>query len=93
MADGRKCSLSTKSGLVRLGRHEDNDLQLLEASVHRHHAIIHRTADGTYFITDLSGSNGNGVTVNGVRHAQVELQTGDRIELGSECIKFDCAPA
>jgi hypothetical protein len=89
MADGRKFDLPSKSGLVRLGRHEDNDIQLTEASVHRHHAIVHRTAEGTYMITDLSGGTGNGVAVNGERVAQGQLEHGAVVDLGAARLTFE----
>jgi hypothetical protein len=92
LADGRRIDLPSKTGLVRLGRHQDNDIQLVETSVHRHHAIIHRTADGEYVVTDLSGATGNGVTVNGARLSQAPLKSGDTFELGAARLQFESAP-
>ncbi len=79
-------------GLVRIGRHEDNDIRLPHSSVHRHHAIIHRTPDAAFIIMDLSGPTGNGVVVNGERCNEVRLAPGDRIELGTVSLRFESAP-
>jgi FHA domain len=84
--------LPKASGLIRLGRHEDNDIQLREASVHRHHAIIHRTAAAEFVITDLSGVGGNGVMINGERVAQAQLLNGDVIDLGASRMTFESEP-
>jgi hypothetical protein len=90
--DGRQFDLPAGSGLVRIGRHEDNDLQLIDASVHRHHAIVHGTADARFMITDLSGAHGNGVLINGERLTQAQLRPGDHIVLGGAALTFESAP-
>ena len=56
--------------MIRIGRHPDNEIWLTDTSVHRYHAVIHRTEDADFFITDLSGQEGNGMRVNGTRRAQ-----------------------
>ena len=89
---GARVPLPKSSGLIRIGRHEDNDIQLTETSVHRHHAIIHRTAAAEFVITDLGGTSGNGVIVNGERVAQAQLLSGDIIELGSARLNFESTP-
>ena len=89
---GARVPLPKSSGLIRIGRHEDNDIQLTETSVHRHHAIIHRTAAAEFVITDLGGASGNGVIVNGERVAQAQLLSGDVIELGSARLNFESIP-
>jgi hypothetical protein len=89
--DGHKHALPSKTGLVRIGRHEDNDILLTETSVHRHHAIVHRTTDGAYTITDLSGASGNGVAVNGQRVAQAQLEHGTVVDLGAARLTFESA--
>ena len=77
---------------VRIGRHEDNDIRLTDSSVHRYHAVIERTPEEAFVITDLSGKDGNGVRVNGARTAQARLADGDVIELGRMKLKFESAP-
>ena len=71
-----------------IGRESDNDICLRDRSVHRYHALIHRSPDAEYFITDLSGDGGNGVWVNGVKQRAVELCSGDLIQLGSADVRF-----
>ncbi len=62
-----------------IGRGEDCDLVLLDRQVSRHHARIHRTAEG-YVIEDLSSKNHthlNGVSIE----SKVVLQDGDEIQV------------
>lgn len=77
---------------IRIGRHEDNDIRLADSSVHRYHAVIQRTAEEGFVITDVSGKEGNGVRINGARTAQAQLADGDVIELGRVKLKFENAP-
>ncbi len=63
-----------------------------DVSVHRHHALIHRTPEAEYVIVDLSGRAGNGVLVNGERLAETRLLHGDQIMLGEVLINFECTP-
>jgi hypothetical protein len=78
---------------IRIGRHEDNDIRLTDSSVHRYHAVIERTPEEEFIITDLSGDAGNGVRVNGERTARARLADGDVIELGRAKLRFENAPA
>ena len=78
--------------MIRIGRHPDNEVWLTDTSVHRYHAVIHRTQDADFFITDLSGQEGNGIRINGTRRAQSQLINGDVIELGKARITFATAP-
>jgi len=78
--------------VIRIGRHEDNDIRLTDRSVHRHHAVIERTSDEAFVITDVSGKDGNGVRINGARAARARLADGDVIELGRARLRFENAP-
>jgi hypothetical protein len=78
--------------IMRIGRHQDNDIRLPDTSVHRYHAVIQRTAGETFVITDVSGEKGNGLRVNGMRMAQAQLVDGDLIELGRARLRFESAP-
>ncbi len=90
--DGRSpAALPSGPTLVRIGRHEDNDIRLAHASVHRHHALIHRTSEDEYVIVDLSGREGNGVLVNGQRMPEARLAAGDEIVLGTVSLRFEQA--
>jgi pSer/pThr/pTyr-binding forkhead associated (FHA) protein len=60
--------------------------------VHRYHAVIERTPEEAFVITDVSGKEGNGVRVNGERTAKARLADGDVIELGRAKLKFEDAP-
>jgi hypothetical protein len=84
--------LPRTQGLVRIGRHEDNDIRLPYSTVHRHHALIHRTPAAEFVITDLSGREGNGVVINGEKRAEARLAPGDMIVLGDARLRFDSAP-
>jgi FHA domain len=79
--------------VIRIGRHADNDIRLADSSVHRYHAVIQRTAEEAFVITDVSGKKGNGVRVNGQRLERTHLSDGDVIELGRAKLKFESAPA
>jgi pSer/pThr/pTyr-binding forkhead associated (FHA) protein len=78
--------------MVRIGREADNDICLSTKTVHRYHAVIRRTTDGEVLITDLSGAEGNGVRINGVRAAEARLKKGDVIEIGEVKMRFDARP-
>ena len=87
----RRSPLPDRAMLVRIGRHEDNEISIPDTSVHRHHAIIQRTVDADYVITDLSGHEGNGVLINGERHDAARLFDGDVIQLGEARMRFESA--
>ena len=75
--------------MLSFGREDDNDVRLEHATVHRHHAVLHRTPEAHFIIRDLSGPRGNGVKVNGQRVSQRSLEDGDRIEIGAVQIRFE----
>lgn len=79
---------SLAGSMIRIGRHEDNDIQLASQTVHRFHAVLHVTPREQYVLTDLSGPEGNGVLVNDSRVEQAELAAGDVIELGETKLRF-----
>lgn len=72
---------------VSIGRHSDNDLQLTNDSVHRHHAHFHISPDGVPTIHDLDTENG--VLVNGSLVEKMELKAGDIIELGEVRLRYN----
>jgi pSer/pThr/pTyr-binding forkhead associated (FHA) protein len=91
--EGRRGATIALAGqVIRIGRSEDNDIRLPDWSVHRHHAVIERTAGEVFVITDVSGKDGSGVRVNGARTAQARLADGDVIELGKARLRFENAP-
>ncbi|MEC9465136.1 MAG: FHA domain-containing protein [Myxococcota bacterium] len=74
----------TKVEMV-LGRTDDNDIPLPHRSVSRHHARI-AVEDGRYLVIDQTSANGT--LVNGEEYAQVEVKSGDLIELGHVKLRF-----
>ena len=91
MEGGQRTAMPLSGPLIRIGRHKDNDLRLADSSVHRYHALIQRTLEADFVITDLSGENGNGVHVNGERTDRARLNDGDVIQLGRAKLKFESA--
>jgi len=78
--DGLAAGPVTLKDVLTIGRAEDNDLELLDPKVSRHHARI--TRQGTeYVVTDLGSANGtlvDGVPLTGPH----TLQHGERITIG-----------
>lgn len=74
--------------MVRIGRDDDNELQLPIGTVHRRHAVIVHTDDAEFLIKDLSSADGNGVVVNGKRVGEARLRNGDTVMLGEAVLKF-----
>lgn len=70
-----------------IGRTDDNDIAVDHRSVSRHHAKIMVTGR-SYRIIDMKSANGT--LVNGEEYAQIELKSGDLIELGH--VKFRFVP-
>ncbi|QED29515.1 FHA domain-containing protein [Microvenator marinus] len=70
-----------------VGRHPDQDLQVLDRVVSKQHSIVEKDATGRYFVRD-AGSR-NGTFVNGkLVETRSELRNGDRITIGSSEIVF-----
>ena len=86
-ADGGERYLINQ-GLVRIGREDDNDVQLMHNTVHRYHAVIERTPEAEFVIVDVSGADGNGVRVDGVRRDRSRLRGGEMIEIGKVPLWF-----
>lgn len=84
----RPVEVSIRRDMLRIGREDDNDIRIPVRGVHRYHAAIHREDFGDYRITDLSGLDGNGITVNGQRCSDARLADGDMIELGPGKLRF-----
>jgi FHA domain len=85
----QRSALPSRATLVRIGRHQDNEIFIPDRSVHRHHAVIARTFDADYVITDMSGEGGNGVLINGERFLESRLFSGDVIQLGEARMRFE----
>ena len=64
---------------LSIGRADDCDLILDEATVSRHHAVLRRTPEG-WELRDVGSTNGT--RVNGWRVEQAALHAGDELRLG-----------
>ncbi len=74
-------------GMLRIGRQDDNDLCIDDATVHRYHAVIYPSSEGALMVADVSGQEGNGIKVNGERLAQARLKPGDCLEVGKVLLR------
>jgi FHA domain len=90
--DGHQQRFSVGTDILQIGRDVDTDVRLIDPTVHRYHATIHRSEDGPYIITDLAAPYGNGVFVNGGRITSAALRSGDQIHLGKCPLKFMARP-
>ena len=69
-----------------VGRTDENDIDIPDISISRHHARLHRQDDGSYVLQDLGSSNGTHVHGRRVNRP-VRVVTGDRIHFGNiECL-------
>jgi serine phosphatase RsbU (regulator of sigma subunit) len=76
MTEGRVFPLENK---LTIGRAADNDIQLVDSSVSRRHALI-RLEDGKPVLEDLGSSNRT--LVNGEKVNRLSLSNGDKLRLG-----------
>ena len=67
-----------------VGRHTDNDIQLLDPEVSKTHLVIERTADG-FRLFDLGSANGTLLREEPVEQAR--LKDGDEIHIGNSFLK------
>jgi diguanylate cyclase (GGDEF)-like protein len=69
---------------VTIGRSKTADVTVSDQGVSRLHCTISVDGAGRYFVEDNRSTNGT--IVNGGRITRVELQAGDRIQVGSEAV-------
>jgi hypothetical protein len=86
--DNRPTRITAGQPLVRIGRQDDNDIQIDTDTVHRYHAMVHRGEDGRYWVQDLSGRDGHGVRVDGQRIERRMLRGGETIDVGGTTLRF-----
>ncbi len=71
--------------IMKIGRHDQNDVMLAGPTVSSRHATVRREAIGA--VIEDEGSL-NGTFVNGVRIEQQLLEDGDRIQIGPHLLVF-----
>jgi signal transduction histidine kinase len=76
---------------MAIGRGDDNDLQLDDAMVSRHHAELVRQADGGYQVRDLGSRRGTFVGSRRVESAP--LRDGDELLIGPVRLRFEIGRA
>ena len=82
----RRFSLAGEN-TFRVGRSDKNSIVLADDLASRNHAMLQRSDEGRFYITDLGSSNGT--FVNGARICTpVILQAGDRIGIGNHEFRF-----
>ena len=80
-----KSSFDLSNEPVTIGRGNDNNLQLRDIKISRHHCLITKTTDG-YKIADLGSSNGT--LVNNQKIKEIILNDNDYIQIGDIEITF-----
>jgi Protein of unknown function (DUF3662)/FHA domain len=73
-------------GTARVGRSEESEIVLVDASVSRHHAVVEIEA-GVPFVRDLDSTNGT--FVNGRRVKVMALRDGDELLFGNTHMRFE----
>jgi len=74
---------------MNVGRGDDADLRLTDATVSRFHALV-TLVDGRTMVEDASSTNG--VFVNNVRVRRAVLRDGDTVAFGTERYQFRIGP-
>lgn len=93
LTPGSATRLPLDRPMLRIGRHDENDICLPDASVHGYHALIYWSPEDAFQIHDLTAAEETGVLVNGQPIGATPLRTGDLIELGNVRMLFATAHA
>jgi adenylate cyclase len=80
----------TLGRVTRLGRHPEQDVQVLDPLVSKAHAIIEQIAD-EWYLRDLDSRNGTWVNTERVT-GRIRLNDHDRIKLGTTHLVFMVRP-
>ncbi|MBN2798086.1 MAG: FHA domain-containing protein [Deltaproteobacteria bacterium] len=75
--------------LLTIGRHASNNIQLLEASSSRHHAVVYRASKELFRMMDLRSTNGT--HVGGKKVEEALLRLGDQVRIGKAILTFSAA--
>ena len=90
--EGQAMAFLISGELIRIGRQDDNDVCLAHATVQSYHALIRRSPDFEFVITDLTDEPGRGIRVNGHAVAMTRLADGGCIEVGDVKLNFEAGP-
>lgn len=86
-SSGEQRLVSSKKGLLRVGRLPDSEIYLDEPVVSRRHADIYKS-NSSYYVKDMGSRNGT--LVNGERISQpTEISPGDTVAIGNSQIIFE----
>lgn len=77
-------SFPVMRGAVTIGRHSEDDIQIKDIRVSRHHARLTVAHDGRFEIQNLTAdrTQARPITINGVEHIKAILSEGDQVVLG-----------
>jgi MoxR-like ATPase len=78
--------ISLKEGGTRIGRAEENDIEVDDIEVSSHHAVIEKS-DGQWRVYDLNSTNGTWVGKNRVRGVST-IKAGDGVRVGETIMLF-----
>lgn len=88
VAGARDHNIEIAREIVSIGQGQDADLRLPGADSDGVHALIRRTPEAEFVVIDLSGGEGQGLSVNGQRLGSATLCDGDSIALGGHSMVF-----
>jgi signal transduction histidine kinase len=83
----RRYELGDRSSI---GRGQDNDIQLEDPMISRHHAEVIRQPDDSYQVRDLGSRRG--IFVGTAKVAESSLRDGDELLIGPTRFRFEHAP-
>ncbi len=77
----------TLDNVTSIGRHPEQDIQLLDRVVSKEHAVIEKDIEGYYYVRDLDSRNGTYIDGEEV-NSQIYLTDGATISVGSTDLTF-----
>lgn len=79
--------VATTGKKILIGRAEDCDVRIKNAAVSRHHCSIEALDEDEWLLKDLGSTLG--LTVDGEKVIEVEIETGLEVAIGPAVIKFE----
>jgi pSer/pThr/pTyr-binding forkhead associated (FHA) protein len=86
ISSGMDEMFNIRDGVTTVGREVDNNIQLLKATVSRHHARF-TNMSSVCQVEDLKSSNGT--YVNGDKITAISLKHGNEVRFGDEIFRFE----